>query len=108
MLLKSRRKQKKELFDAEYVQEFFHAVGRYLDGFENVAKPSASTYKSMAADIYRHIPSKHWMLIEKIDQAIAIDDTKAAWESLKLLSQSLAENGIEPIRPDISAENRKS
>ncbi len=104
-LFKRREKQRKELFDADYVQRFFHAVGTYLDGRADSPYGDVSSYRAMAADIYRHIPSKHWMLVEKIDQAIAKNDTRAAWESLKLLSQSLAENGIEPIRSSVSGKN---
>lgn len=53
---KSKGEKKKERFDAEYVQHFFQSVGAYLDGHDNMR---ASSYKAMAADIYRHIPSKH-------------------------------------------------
>lgn len=92
---KSKGKKKKERFDAEYVQHFFQSVGAYLDGYDNMR---ASSYKAMAADIYRHIPSKHWNLVDKIDQAILDGDHKEAWKNLKLFSQSLAGDGIEPIR----------
>ncbi len=77
-LFKRREKQKKELLDTKYVQEFFHAVGAYLDGYDHISPAEISSYRTMASDIYRHIPSKHWMLIEKIDQAIIKDDTQAA------------------------------
>lgn len=92
---KSKGEKKKERFDAEYVQHFFQSVGAYLDGHDNMR---ASSYKAMAADIYRHIPSKHWNLVDKIDQAILDGDHKEAWKNLKLFSQSLAGDGIEPIR----------
>lgn len=95
---KGEEKAEKILFDAKYVQKFIQAVGSYLGETSNF---NYSHYKAMSADIYRHIPSKHWMLAEKIDQAISAEDTKAAWDALKLFSQSLAEGGIEAIELDV-------
>ncbi len=105
ILLKNRKKQKEQLVDAKYVQKYFYAVGSCLDKYKS--PENAPSYKAIAADIYRHIPSKHWMLLEKIDQAIANEKNSTAWESLKLLSQFLAVDGIEPIHPDISDEYTK-
>ena len=102
---KNKEKEKKELFDAEYVQKFFQAVGAYLDGHDNM---SGSGYKAMAADVYRHIPSKHWNLVDKIDQAILDGDHREAWKNLKLFSQSLAGDGIEPIRTSQLSGNAKT
>lgn len=105
--IKNRGTRKKELFDASYVQRYFQVVGQYLDGLRNQDNPELS-YKAIASDIYRHIPSIYWLEIEEIDKSIAEKDTNKAWDSLKKLSQSLAKNGMDPISSGTSSKNTNS
>ncbi len=92
--IKKRRQLKKVREDSDYVQRFFESVGNFL------GEPSSNNfkrYREFAADIYRHIPSKHWEFAEKIDAAISADNYSLAWDYLKKFSQSLALDDIQPI-----------
>ena len=92
--LKKSRKSKKEKINGDYIQGFFRSVGNYL------GEPSDynfEKYREYAADIYRHIPSKHWQFAEKIDDAISAGNYSLAWDFLKKFSQSLALDDIQPI-----------
>lgn len=92
------RQSKKVQENSNYVQQFFWSVGNYL------GEPSSDNlerYRRFAADIYRHIPSKHWEVAEKIDAAISIDNYSLAWDCLKKFSQSLALDDIRPINQQL-------
>ena len=92
--IKKRRKSKEEQINSDYVQRFFRSVGNYLG---EPCDDNFREYRGFAADIYRHIPSKHWQFAEKIDEAISAKNYSLAWDSLKKFSQSLALDGIQPI-----------
>ncbi len=92
--IKKRRQLKKVQENNDYIQQFFGSVANLL------GDPSSdifTRYREFAADIYRHIPSKHWEFAEEIDAAISADNYRLAWISLKNFSQSLALDDIRPV-----------
>lgn len=100
--IKKRHQLKKVQENSDYVQRFFGSVGNYL------GEPSPDNfmrYREFAADIYRHIPSKHWKFAEKIDEAISADNYSLAWDYLKKFSQSLALDDIRPITQQLKDSN---
>lgn len=75
-------------FDEEYLQEYIRVVGTYLGA---VGDEKLSLYKSVAADIYRHIPRKYWELVDEIDDDVSKGDRSAAWKDLKRFIKLIAQ-----------------
>ena len=91
-LFLQRRPKKRKMessFDEEYIHEYIKAVGTYLG---SDAEEELGLYKSVAANIYLHIPEKYWMLIDRIDKQVSINNKETAWDELKSFAQFLVKN----------------
>lgn len=75
--------------DEACLQEYVRGVGTYLGADSD---QELSLYRSVAAEIYRHIPQKYWELVDKIDDDILMDDRDAAWKDLKLFIKFIVKN----------------
>lgn len=93
---KARRGNSASSIDENCLQEYIRGVSTYLG---SASDQEFSLYKSVAADIYRHIPQKYWDLVDKIDEDISMDDRISAWKDLKLFVKLL-------VRDEKELQNR--
>lgn len=87
--LRARNRNNLSSLDEEYLQEYVRGVGTYLGSDSD---QELSLYKSVAADIYRHIPQKYWDLVDKIDDDISTYNKDTAWKDLKLFIKLIVRN----------------